>query len=210
LDVRKYFDSIRHDRLLALWQRRFKDPHLLALVTAIVRRYRSELGAGLPIGSLTSQHLANFYLGWFDRFVKERLRIRGYVRYMDDIAIWLPSSAAAKGTENLVREFLAEELDLTPKPEPYANRTSHGMDFLGCRIFPTHMTPNRRSRLRFKRKWQALSIAYAKQALSEREFQVRATSLVSFLRQGGIASCRFRRRFLHPTMVVNGREVRPG
>ena len=75
LDIRKYFDSIGHDRLLALWQRRFKDSRLLALMSAIVKCYRGEVGRGLPIGSLTSQHLANFYLGWFDRFVKEHLRI---------------------------------------------------------------------------------------------------------------------------------------
>ena len=42
----------------------------------------------VSIGSLTSQHFANFYLGWFDRFVKETLRVRGYVRYMDDSAMW--------------------------------------------------------------------------------------------------------------------------
>ena len=103
LDISKYFDSISHDRLLGLWQRRFKDKKLLEVMSAIVTGYRRDLGKGLPIGSLTSQHLANFYLGWFDRFVKEKLRIRGYVRYMDDVAIWLPDTAAAKGIEESVR-----------------------------------------------------------------------------------------------------------
>ena len=43
---------------------------------------------GFSIGSLTSQHFANFYLGWLDRFVKETLRVRGYIRYMDDVVLW--------------------------------------------------------------------------------------------------------------------------
>jgi hypothetical protein len=55
-DIHKYFDSIPHDRLLALWQRRFKDAKLLAVMSAIVRGYRGDVGKGLPIGSLTSQH----------------------------------------------------------------------------------------------------------------------------------------------------------
>ena len=56
------------------------------------------LGRGLPIGSLTSQHFANFYLGWFDRFVKESLRVPAYVRYMDDMALWAESMAELRRT----------------------------------------------------------------------------------------------------------------
>ncbi len=209
LDIRKYFDSIGHDRLLGLWERRFKDARLLALMSAIVRCYRTDLGKGLPIGSLTSQHLANFYLGWFDRFVKECLCIRGYVRYMDDIVIWLPDSSSAQRTKLVVSEFLSGVLDLQPKAAPYANRTVHGMDFLGCRVFPSHMVPNRRSRVRFRRKWQALLDAHGRQELSEREFQARATALVSFISAEGVASFRFRKRTLFST-AVRGREARPG
>ena len=69
LDIRKYFDSIHHDRLLRLWQRRFKDARLFGLLESMIRSYRGTLGRGLPIGSLLSQHLANFYLGWYDRFL---------------------------------------------------------------------------------------------------------------------------------------------
>ena len=128
---------------------------------------------------------------------------------MDDIAIWLPDYPAAKRIELAVREFLAHELELQPKPEPYSNRTSHGMDFLGCRLFPSHMTPNRRSRLRFQRKWRAISIAHGCQSMSDQEFQSRATSLVSFLKVKGVSSFHFRKRMLFPE-VVNGREALAG
>ena len=86
--MRRYFDSIPHDELIDRLRRRFKDQRLLALFERILRSYAKTPGCGLPIGSLTSQHFANFYLGWFDRFVKESLRIRGYVRYMDDCILW--------------------------------------------------------------------------------------------------------------------------
>jgi hypothetical protein len=208
LDIRKYFDSVSHDRLMNFWCRRFKDRRLQTLISAIVNSYRAKVGKGLPIGSLTSQHLANFYLGWLDRFIKEKLRIRGYVRYMDDMALWLPDFQTVKGTELSIRGFLTDELDLEPKPDPYANRTSHGMDFLGCRVFPTHLVPNRRSRTRFRRKWQDLSTAHNRGAMSENEFQTRVTSLASHLTTAGIASCHFRRRTLFPKQV-SGRENRP-
>ena len=76
-DVRKYFDSISHELLMAQLRRRFKDGRLLDLFQKIVEAYQTEPGTGLPIGSLTSQHLANFYLAPFDRFVKEILRTAG-------------------------------------------------------------------------------------------------------------------------------------
>lgn len=71
LDVRKYFDSVSHGNLVDFLRRRFKDRRLLELLTRIITSYRGGVGIGLPIGSLTSQHFANFYLGWMDRFVKE-------------------------------------------------------------------------------------------------------------------------------------------
>ena len=73
LDVRKYFDSVSHEKLINLLAMRFKDRRLLELLNRIIRAYRGDLGIGLPIGSLTSQHFANFYLGWLDRFAKETL-----------------------------------------------------------------------------------------------------------------------------------------
>ena len=45
-------------------------------------------------------------------------------------------------------------------PHPYINRTVHGVDFLGCRVFPDHVILNRRSRLRFRRKMSRLETEY--------------------------------------------------
>ena len=77
LDLRKYFDSIPHARLSAMLRTRFKDARLLELFDRIIGSFRGAEGVGLPIGSLTSQHFANFYLGPCDRFVKESLGVPG-------------------------------------------------------------------------------------------------------------------------------------
>jgi retron-type reverse transcriptase len=85
-DVRKYYDSIDHAVLKALLRRQLKDTACLALLDHIIAHPLpgSRPGKGLPIGNLTSQYFANLYLGELDHLVKERLRCKGYVRYMDD------------------------------------------------------------------------------------------------------------------------------
>ena len=118
LDVRKYFDSIDHDRLLELLTRRFKEVPLHTLFDRIVRSYRGSQGIGLPIGSLMSQHFANFYLGWLDRYVKEALQIRGYVRYMDDMLLWCDDRRELQRGRELPVGEPQQERPVEPEQQP--------------------------------------------------------------------------------------------
>jgi len=201
LDIRKYFDSVPHDRLLELLARQFKDRHLLDLFGRIVRAFRGGMGRGLPIGSLTSQHLANFYLGRFDRFAKETLRVRGYVRYMDDMALWAASKSELADALRRTDEFLRNDLRLTLKPTPYVNRVEHGMDFLGCRLYRGHMVLNRRSKRRFRRRLAWLERCHGSGLLSERQLQDRVTAMTAFTRTPGLCSWRFRQSVLQQESV---------
>lgn len=196
MDIRKYFDSIPHGKLMSRLSRQFKEPPLLELFDRILSIYRGREGRGVPIGSLTSQHFANFYLSALDRFIKESLRESGYVRYMDDMAIWGESTGHLKDVLGACRDFLREHLDLELKPTAAINRTCHGMDFLGARVFPTHVTLNRRSRVRFRRKLFDLESRAAAGQLSDTELQQRATALVAFARSAGISSWKFRANVL--------------
>ncbi len=204
MDVRKYFDSIGHDVLLGQLARRLKDAPLLALFGRIVRSFRGEIGKGLPIGSLTSQHFANHHLDGLDRLMQARLRIGGYVRYMDDVILWDDdkgrlNDALAEGTAHLAG------LGLAPKPTPYLNRTRHGLEALGCRVFPTHLVLGRRARQRFRRKVAALEAS----GLPEAEMQRRASALLAFTRTPGLRSFRFRRAVLE-SMAGAGHRARTG
>jgi len=200
LDIRKYFDSISHSTLQRLLRRRFKDQRLLQLLDQIIGCYRGTIGYGLPIGSLTSQHLANFYLGWFDRFVKETLRIRGYVRYMDDMILWHDDRAALRRLETQCVAFLAETLSLEPKPMIF-QRTAGGVDFLGCRIFPTHVALSRRSKRRWRNRVRILERATRLGLLSESEQQVRLEAATAFAKGAGVRSWRFRTATLQQSTV---------
>lgn len=209
LDIRKYFDSIVHPVLVARLERLFKDPHLLNLLARVIGSFHGEAGVGLPIGSLTSQHFANFYLGWFDRFVKETLQVPGYFRYMDDMLLWGESAGFLLNILDRGQEFLSEQLGLQLKPVPYINRSAHGVDFLGCRVLPDHLLLSRRSRVRFRRNLEQLELAYLAGEIDELTLQQRATSLVAFTQSGGVKSWHFRCAVIEQ-MPVSGRRPRTG
>ena len=201
-DIRKYFDSISHVQLRGLLQRRLKDRRLLSLLDRIIGSFRGEIGRGLPIGSLTSQHLANFYLGWFDRFVKETLQVRGYVRYMDDMILWDNDSCSLKTIEVKCREFLGDVLSLDLNPVTL-QRTSAGVNFLGCRIWPTHVGLSRRSKRRWRRRVRDLERAARLGLITERELQIRMEAATAFVRGADVKSWRFRQAALQ-NVVVDG------
>ena len=194
MDVRKYFASIDHRVLEGLLARRYKDRAVLALFGKIIRSYETAPGRGLPIGNLTSQHFANYYLAPLDRFIKEQLGRGAYVRYMDDFVVWGGGREELKVVRDRVREFLAVELKLELKAEPCLNRTALGMDFLGYRLFPRVMRLARRSKIRFARKFRRYERAFDEGVWSEAELQRRITALLAFVMPA--ASGGFRRHVI--------------
>ena len=200
LDIRKYFDSIAHNQLRGLLRRRLKDRQVLDLLDRILFSFRGAIGCGLPIGSLTSQHLANFYLGWFDRFVKETLRLRGYVRYMDDMILWHDNVTELRLIEARCRTFLREVLALELKPA-ILQRTSSGVDFLGCRIWPTHVGLSRRSKRRWRRRVRVVERAARLGMITDRDLQIRMEAATAFVTGAGVKSWRFRQAVLQQLSV---------
>jgi retron-type reverse transcriptase len=200
LDVRKYFDSISHDRLLDLLTQRFKEVPLLSLLDRIVRSFRGSRQMGLPIGSLMSQHFANFYLGWFDRYVKESIQVRGYVRYMDDMLIWGDDRQDLRRVQQACEQFVFRKLGLEFKPSQ-VRRIEQGISFLGCRLFPTHVELNRRSKHRWQKRVRFLERAYRLGLLSELDLQKRLTSLTAFAQSADVCSWKFRTTVLQPSVV---------
>ena len=83
VDFKRFFDSVRHDILFGLLDRHVADPRLRELT----RRFVSVFGDGvsLGLGSQVSQISAMFYPNSLDHFIKEKLRVKYYGRYMDDL-----------------------------------------------------------------------------------------------------------------------------
>ena len=154
-DISKYFPSIDHKILFNLIARWFKDADLLLLIDSFIRHYREEevhlfyfpeddlltpieRGKGLPIGNLTSQLFANFFLNELDQFVKTELRFKAYLRYMDDFLVFSDDKRLLHLTKARIDEFLESiRLKLHPKKcEVFA--TKNGVPFLGFHIYSSH------------------------------------------------------------------------
>jgi len=182
LDVRKYFDSIDHEILKKLLRQRFKDRIILSIFDQIIESYSKAPGKGVPIGNLTSQYFANHYLSILDHFIKEQLRCRYYIRYMDDFVVWHDSREDLKMIHNRIDEFLKDRLSLVLKPG-CLNRSEKGLTFLGYRIFPQAMKLSRRSRDRFRKKMRLYHKKYERGEWTEEDISHRMEPLLSFVRR---------------------------
>lgn len=181
LDVRKFFDNIDHEILRAKLCRLFKDPALLELFGRIVGSYEASPGRGLPIGNLTSQYFANFYLGYADHHVRERLRVPAYVRYMDDMLLWHDDKAELLRIVREISSFIGGELRL-PLREPVINATSKGVPFLGYVLFPGVVRLNRNSKKRFTRKYLLYHSKLNTGIWSPSDYALHVQPLVAFTR----------------------------
>ena len=84
-DVRKYFASIIHKKLIEKLEKIGFEDKSFNLMKIIINSSTGE--KGLPIGNLTSQWFALLYLNDIDRLIKEKHKIKYYVRYMDDLVM---------------------------------------------------------------------------------------------------------------------------
>jgi len=169
-DVRKYFESIDHVLLKAMLDRLFKDARFLRLIHLIVDHNapHNAPGKGVPIGNLTSQHFANLYLDRLDHCVKEDLRIRAYVRYMDDFLCFGADKKELHRVRAQVRAFLWERLALELKEEKcYVAPVTQGIPFLGFRVFPGTVRLSRPSLVRCRRKLKRRERAFEGGHISE-------------------------------------------
>jgi hypothetical protein len=137
---------------------------------------------GLPIGNLTSQHFANLYLGELDHRVKDRFRVKGYLRYMDDVLLFADDKPTLHRLLAEIRAFLAEPLHLTLKDAATVIApVTEGISFLGFRVYPRTIRLNQRTRRRFRQQVRGLERGVAAGHLEADALADRARSLFAHL-----------------------------
>jgi retron-type reverse transcriptase len=147
LDVRKCFESLVHEVVHETLARIIKDRAVLDLSGKIVRA--GGTGAGLPIGSLTSQWFANLVLDRLDHHVKEKLRVPGYARYMDDFVLFGNDKHFLQDAREEVTRYVGQTLRLEIKERAtILAPVREGLPFLGWRIYPgiVRLRPGNRKR----------------------------------------------------------------
>lgn len=135
LDIKKFYPSINHDILKKLLRKKIKDPDLLWLLDEII----SSTG-GVPIGNYLSQYFANFYLSYFDHWLKEVKKVNYYFRYADDMIILASNKIYLHKLLTYIRIYLDTELKLTIKHnyQIFAVK-DRGIDFVGYVFYHTYI-----------------------------------------------------------------------
>lgn len=177
MDVRQYFPSIDHDLLKAKLRRRVNDSHLLDLLDCIIDGSPRgtldpcyfpgddlftpiERRMGIPIGNLTSQFFANLYLDDLDHHIKQVLRVRPYLRYVDDMVVLDHDKARLAEIRESIRERLAtDRLQLHPH-KAHITPVADGLNLLGYVVYPTRRRLRNDNGHRFARKLHRMAAAY--------------------------------------------------
>jgi len=180
VDIQSFFVSLKKDILFGLIKRHTKNPEILWLTEVIIfhnptRNYYRKCQAslfdlipdhkslfkvspdqGLPIGNLTSQFFANVYLNELDQFVKHKLKVKYYLRYVDDLVLLSPEKDQLKIWRNEIDKFLQEKLKLRLHPQKQILQTvDKGIDFVGYLVKPDYVLMRRRIVKNLKAKlWQ--------------------------------------------------------
>jgi RNA-directed DNA polymerase len=152
-DIKKYFPSIDRTLLKTQLCRKIKCSDTLWLIDLIIDNSNPQESPqtyfpgddlftpyhrpkGLPIGNLTSQFFSNVYLNGFDHFIKETLKVKRYLRYVDDFALFSDDRTFLADARIAIETYLAGlRLEIHPiKSQLFETR--YGANFVGFRVLP--------------------------------------------------------------------------
>ncbi len=180
-DIKKYFQSISHDKLKDAFSRLNFDPKTNWLINEYIDSYNfTKVGDkeyGIPIGNQTSQWFALLYLNKLDRLIKEKLSIKCYVRYMDDfVLVHHDKNYLVKCLKRI--DKLVSQLELKLNQKTQIHKITRGISFLGFRIGVTSNNKfffalRKRAKTRLKNNLKRLSFLYRHGAVNEDFLKVR-------------------------------------
>ncbi len=149
LDIRHFYESVDIDLLKTRFKESIHDERMLNLIFFILDSNSAVLGdteikEGLLIGFYTSQWFANWFLQPFDHYVKEKLKVKCYVRYMDDIVIFGRNKKELHLKLEQIKQYLAG-MKLTVKDnyqvfrfdyiDRNGKRRGRFIDFMGFKFY---------------------------------------------------------------------------
>ena len=156
LDIRKFFDSVDQDVLLAKLRKINRDRRYFDYLEKIIRTTKK----GIPLGFNTSQWFANFLLTELDHKIKEEWAAKYYIRFMDDMVIFGSNKRKLHQLRVKIEKYLNEELHLQLKDNwqvflmdnPRSRKKGRFLDFLGFKFYRDHVGLRRAIALKAQRK----------------------------------------------------------
>lgn len=168
-DFRKYFDSVNHEVLIKILEKKIKDKDIIDLVRKILENFQLEVG--MPLGNYTSQFFANIYLNELDYYIKHTLGVKYYIRYVDDFIILHKDKRVLEYYLKHITNFLPylkiklhpDKTEITP--------LRNGITFLGYRVFYHYKLLKVKNLKHFKRKLELAISEYKLDILSKDKFE---------------------------------------
>lgn len=147
LDIKKYFYSINRDILRKLFEKKIKDTKFVDLMCKFAKM---DTKKGIPIGNLLSQIYALIYLNPLDHFIKRELKVKSYVRYVDDFILIGLTLKEAREFKDLIKIFLKEKLNLELS-RWQIQKIRKGINFVGYRTWKSIKFVRKHSMYKFKK-----------------------------------------------------------
>jgi hypothetical protein len=147
IDIKKFYPSIDHAILKQKLRTKLKDKDLLYLLDEII----DSCNKGVPLGNYLSQWFANFYLNSFDHWLKEKIKIRYYFRYCDDIVILHESKEYLYCLKKEIENYLFTNLNLFLSNYQIFPVKDRGIDFVGYKSFHDYILLRKSIKERFKK-----------------------------------------------------------
>lgn len=175
VDIQGYFAAIHHELLLEKLSRKFKGAELFECFHRILScPYQPADGAaatkGLPIGSLTSQYFANYFLDDLDRLLAADPRVQQHIRYMDDIVWWCRDKTQARAVLAEVTDWMTQH-QLTLKPDVQLQNSRQGISYCGYRISAGAIRLSQRKKRRYTLRSQHWENLYQAGAITDLQLQ---------------------------------------
>ena len=167
MDVSKYFDNINKKILLKILERNIKDQELMWLIKEIL--YANKREKGLEIGNYTSQMFANIYLNEVDQYIKHKLKVRYYCRYLDDSIVIVKTKKEAKEILEKIKKYLKENLELKLNQKTQIFKNKQGVNFCGYKINEYRMKLRDKRKRKLKKKVKKLKEEIKKGNLTSKQ-----------------------------------------
>ena len=169
MDIAKYFDNINKNILLNILKRKIKDKDVLWIIEEIL--YAQKRKKGLEIGNYTSQMFANIYLNEIDQYIKHKLKIKWYFRYMDDSILFVKTKQEAKKVLEKITIFLRKKLELQLNKKTQIFKSKQGVNFCGYKINAYRLKIRDKGKRKLKKKVKTLKENIKQGKMTSKEAQ---------------------------------------
>lgn len=202
-DIKQFFPAIDHQILYSILANTIKDEKALNLISQIIasgkgiltEEYEPVIFAGddlfslsrprgLPIGNLTSQFWANVYMNELDQFLKRTLKVRAYLRYVDDFLLFSNNKRELHEWRAALIQYLAGLRLTIHEGSAHASLTNAGIPFLGFIVFPGHRRLKPAKGYAFRRRWKHLRLEFLANNITAEQLKVRAVAWANHARYG--------------------------